>query len=98
MEKQLEKGRVIGRVKKEIQEGKRLVFHKETKLVIQYSIAMLLTLFCGALLVLLQGERPVYALKEIFYGDFGNEVNIGTSLRWMTPSLLVGAAGVISFR
>ena len=54
-----------GRVKKEIQEGKRLVFHKETKLVIQYSIAMLLTLFCGALLVLLQGERPVYALKEI---------------------------------
>ena len=94
----MEKGRVSGRVKKEIQEGKRLVFHKETKLVIQYSIAMLLTLFCGALLVLLQGERPVYALKEIFYGAFGNEVNIGTSLRWMTPSLLVGAAGVISFR
>ena len=68
------------------------------KLIIQYGIAMLLTLFCGALLVLLQGERPIYALKEIFYGAFGNEVNIGTSLRWMTPSLLVGAAGVISFR
>ena len=87
-----------GRVKKEIQEGKRLVFHKDMKLIIQYGIAMLLTLFCGALLVLLQGERPLYALKEIFYGAFGNEVNIGTSLRWMTPSLLVGAAGVISFR
>ena len=70
MEKPREKGRVSSRVKKEIQEGKRLTFHKEMKLIIQYVIAMLLTLFCGALLVLLQGERPLYALKEIFYGAF----------------------------
>ncbi len=73
-------------------------FPKLRKLALQYGTALLLTLFCGGLLVVLQGEHPLYALKEIFYGAFANPINFGTTLRWVTPCLLVGAAGVISFR
>lgn len=72
--------------------------HKFRKIVLQYSMALFLTLFGGGLLVILQGEKPIYALKEIFYGAFANPINFGTTLRWVTPCLLVGAAGVIAFR
>ena len=50
--------------------------HKFRKIVLQYSLALFLTLFGGGLLVILQGEKPIYALKEIFYVAFANPISL----------------------
>lgn len=72
---------------------------KEIKLIIiQYIIALVLTLLLGGILIYALGEQPSTALYYILDGAFGNLVKFGSTLRWATPCLFTGIAVSIAFK
>ncbi|MGI6586427.1 MAG: ABC transporter permease [Lutisporaceae bacterium] len=65
---------------------------------VKYLISFILTMVLGGLLVLVQGESPVEAVKAIVVGAFGSKINIGNSIRWSIPCMIAGAAATVAFR
>jgi simple sugar transport system permease protein len=64
----------------------------------RYLTASALTCVCGVLLIAALGENSFGAIDLIFRGAFGSLRNLGNTLRWATPCLLVGAAASVAFR
>lgn len=61
-------------------------------------VAVLLALFVGSGLILLAGESPVTAYKELFAGAFLDYYGIADTLTKMSPILLAGLAVAIPLR
>lgn len=66
--------------------------------IIKYGFSLLVTLFIGALLIIVQGENPGYAVKEIMSGAFGSMTKFGNTLRWTAPTLMLGIAAAVAFK
>lgn len=49
-------------------------------------------------MIIFQNEDPLNAAKLILEGSFGSMTAIGNTLRWTTPCMLTGAAGIIAFK
>lgn len=66
--------------------------------VLKYSIAIILTLLFAYVLIAIQGESPLQAIGYIIEGAFGSKINIGNTIRWVIPSLMVGGAATVAFK
>ena len=64
----------------------------------RYVFALIMVALVGAFLVKSQGNDPLEALKAIVTGAFGSKRAIGTTIRWMTPTLITSISAVIAFR
>lgn len=75
------------------------IFTFERKVsVVRYVASFLGVLLIGAILIAAQGEDPVNAAMLIVQGAFGGKVPLGNMLRWATPCLFTGLAGIIAFK
>lgn len=75
------------------------IFTFERKVgVVRYVSSFLGVLLIGAILIAAQGEDPVNAAMLIVQGAFGGKVPLGNTLRWATPCLFTGLAGIIAFK
>ncbi|HOJ00139.1 MAG TPA: ABC transporter permease [Anaerolineaceae bacterium] len=66
--------------------------------VIKYIAAFLAVIVIGSMLILLQGENPFNAFREIYKGALGTKISFGSSLRYAMPCILVGIAASIAFK
>lgn len=66
--------------------------------VFRYIFAILMVFLIGALLISGQGNSPGEAFNAILSGAFGSKRAIGTTIRWMTPTLLTSISAIIAFR
>ena len=66
--------------------------------IFRYVFATLMVLLIGALLIAGQGNSPAEAFNAILSGAFGSKRAIGTTIRWMTPTLLTSISAIIAFR
>lgn len=64
----------------------------------RYVFAFVMVAIVGALLVVSQGNDPLEALRAIISGAFGTKRAIGTTIRWMAPTLITSISAVIAFR
>ncbi len=64
----------------------------------RYVFAFIMVALVGALLIKSQGNDPLEALRAIADGAFGSRRAIGTTIRWMTPTLITSISAVIAFR
>lgn len=75
------------------------IFTFERKVsVVRYVASFIGVLLIGALLIAAQGEDPINAAVLILEGAFGGLVPLGNTLRWATPCLFTGLAGIIAFK
>lgn len=65
---------------------------------VRYIFALVMVMAIGALLIGSQGNSPIEALRAIIDGAFGSKRAIGTTIRWMTPTLITAISAVIAFR
>ena len=66
--------------------------------VFRYAFATVMVLLIGALLIAGQGNSPSEAFHAILSGAFGSRRAIGTTIRWMTPTLFTSISAIIAFR
>ncbi|MQT15513.1 ABC transporter permease [Segnochrobactrum spirostomi] len=64
----------------------------------QIALALVLSVICSAVLILLAGKNPGLAFLAIVDGAFGSPHQIGTGLNRATPYLLAGIGVAICFR
>lgn len=76
----------------------RQKFQNFTLNAVRYVFAFVMVMLIGALLVGSQGNNPVEALRAIIDGAFGSKRAFGTTIRWMTPTLITSISAVIAFR
>lgn len=75
------------------------LFNPEVKIgIIRYVISFFGVMLLGSALIIFQNEDPLNAAKLILEGSFGSMTAIGNTLRWTTPCMLTGAAGIIAFK
>ena len=75
------------------------LFNPEVKIgILRYVISFFGVIILGSALIIFQNEDPVNAAKLILEGSFGSMTAIGNTLRWTTPCMLTGAAGIIAFK
>lgn len=67
-------------------------------IVVQYTLAFILALLIGSVLIYKLGESPLVAVQYILDGAFGSKVKLGNTLRWATPCLFTGIAVSVAFR
>ena len=65
---------------------------------VRYIFALVIVMAIGALLIGSQGNSPIEALRAIIDGAFGSKRASGTTIRWMTPTLITAISAVIAFR
>ncbi|MBO4918600.1 MAG: ABC transporter permease [Erysipelotrichaceae bacterium] len=71
---------------------------KRNILIFKYTTSLILFVVAGALLVWMQDESPIEAVKGIWKGSFGSLTAFGNTLRWAAPSILTGAAAIVAFK
>ena len=64
----------------------------------RYVIAILLTLLLGSVLIMAYGESPLTAIHYIIKGSFGSKMSIGSTIRYMTPCVLLATAAAVAFK
>lgn len=64
----------------------------------KYGIALVAVMIIGALLIIAEGENPAYALEMIVSGSLGTITNIGNTIRWVIPCLMLGMSACIAFK
>lgn len=64
----------------------------------KYGTSLMLFLIVGLILIVIQGEDPVEAVKVIWSGAFGSKVAFGNTLRWMAPNLMTAVAAIVAFK
>lgn len=64
----------------------------------RYIIALLLTAVFGSLLISAYGEEPLNAIKYIVKGAFGSKMAIGSTIRYMTPCILLATGAAVAFK
>lgn len=75
------------------------IFTFERKIsVVRYVVSFIGVLLIGAILIAVQGEDPVNAAILIVQGAFGGTTQLGNTIRWATPCLFTGLAGIIAFK
>lgn len=75
------------------------IFTFERKIsIVRYVASFIGVLVIGAVLIAAQGEDPINAAWLILKGAFGGKVPLGNTLRWATPCLFTGLAGIIAFK
>lgn len=66
--------------------------------IVRYAGSLLLTFLFGAMIISMQGESPLAAVRYIFEGSFGNKVNLGNVLHWFASCAMVGFAASVAFK
>lgn len=66
--------------------------------IVRYAGSLLLTFLFGAVIISLQGESPIAAIRYIFEGSFGSRVNLGNVLHWFASCAMVGYAAAVAFK
>lgn len=66
--------------------------------IIKYAFAFLAVIVLGSILIYVQGENPLQAFLQIFKGALGSKINIGSTLRYAMPCILVGIAASIALK
>lgn len=66
--------------------------------IIKYVIATMTVLLLGSIIILSQGNSPVEAFSALLSGAFGSNRAIGTTIRWVTPSIITGISALIAFK
>jgi simple sugar transport system permease protein len=61
-------------------------------------IAIVLAMLLGMILILIIGENPLLAYKELFWGGFGSIPSWLRTLRWSAPLIISGLASAVAFR
>ena len=80
-----------------VKDTKIFTFERKVS-VVRYVASFIGVLLIGALLIAAQGEDPINAAVLILEGAFGGLVPLGNTLRWATPCLFTGLAGIIAFK
>jgi len=66
--------------------------------IVRYAGSLFLTFLFGAIIIALQGESPLAALRCLFEGAFGSRVNVGNVLHWFASCAMIGFASAVAFK
>lgn len=65
---------------------------------IKYTFSFVAVMVIGAILIGIQGEKPVSAIMAIFQGALGSKTAIGNSIRWSIPCIMSGMSAAVAFK
>lgn len=65
---------------------------------VRYVAALICVTAVGAVLIAAQGVNPINAFATIIKGAFGSKAGFGSTLRYMTPCMMLGSAAAVAFK